>query len=82
MKQTKFYEKKIVPSYLIEFDYALINHMDQHFEKKATIQEKIFLVTVTYRLSLLTDDESLISDIKYELKSFKKLNDEILWIET
>ena len=81
MKQTKFYEKKMVPVYQIEFDYALIIQMDQYFDKKATIQEKTFLETVTYKLSLLEENDTLISDIEYQLKSLKQLNNEILWIE-
>lgn len=81
MKETKFYQKKIVPSYQIEFDYALINQMDHYFDKKATILEKTFLTTVAYKIILLEDDEIIIDDIKHLLINFQKLDDEVLWIE-
>ncbi len=82
IKTVKFYQKKIVPSFRIEFSYPLINQMDHYFEKKATILEKSFLTTVVYKLVLLEDDESIIIDIKHQLTTYQKLNNEILWIET
>ena len=81
MKKTKFYEKKLVPSYQIEFDYSFINQMDQHFDKKATIQDKTFLETVTYQIVLKDDEPSVIDDIKYQLISCKKLEPQIQWTE-
>ncbi len=81
MKTVKFYQKKNVPSFIIEFSYPLINQIDHHFEKKATILEKSFLTTVVYKIILLDEDESIINDIKHQLITYQKLNNEILWIE-
>ncbi len=81
IKEAKFYTKKIVPSYLIEFEYTLINQMDHYFEKKATITEKSFLTTVTYKLILLEDDESILHDITHLLIRHQSLGKETLWIE-
>ncbi len=81
MKEARFYTKKIVPSYLIEFEYALINQMDHYFDKKATITEKSFLTTVTYKLILLEDDESVINEIIHLLIHYEALDKETLWIK-
>ncbi len=81
MKETRFFQRKIVPSYQIEFDYPLINQMDYYFEKKAMIIEKIFLETVSYKIISQETDEGIIDDIKHQLINSQKLDDEILWVE-
>ncbi|MCR3906043.1 MAG: YigZ family protein [Tenericutes bacterium] len=81
LKKAKFYQKKMVPSYEISFDYNLINQMDSYLEKKATVLEKEFLTHVTYKIVSLDDQYDIISDIEYQLLSYKKLNPQILYID-
>ncbi|MBU1141407.1 MAG: YigZ family protein, partial [Firmicutes bacterium] len=59
IKDIKLYVKRIVPAYVVEFDYALINQIDHYFEKKVTILEKSFLTTVTYKIVLLENNHSI-----------------------
>lgn len=81
MKLALLYTKKMVPSYLIEFNYPLINQMDHYFENKAEIHDKSFLSTVIYILTLKESDESWIKDIAHELIRYEKQSDEIRWIK-
>jgi len=81
MKEAKFFQKKLVPSYQITFDYPLINQMDHYLDKKATITEKSFLATVTYRIVLQDNEDSVLEDIKHQLIDYHKLGSEIIWIE-
>ncbi len=81
MKKMKFQEKLIVPSYIIEFDYPLINQMDQYLKDKANIIEKKFQTIVSYELVLLKNDISIITNIQYQLIALHVLEPQILWIE-
>lgn len=81
MKEAKFFQKKLVPSYQITFDYPLINQMDHYLDKKATITEKSFLATVTYKIVLQDNEDSVLEDIKHQLIDYHKLDSEIIWIE-
>jgi uncharacterized YigZ family protein len=81
IKKAKFYEKKMVDSYEITFDYSLINQMDSYLEKKATVLEKEFLTHVTYKIINLDNQFDIISDIEYQLLSYKKLEPQILYID-
>ncbi|MBN2300042.1 MAG: YigZ family protein [Acholeplasmataceae bacterium] len=81
LKRVKLYYKKQVPSYTIEFEYSLINHMDHYFENKANIIDKSFLSTVKYKIVLLDDNPSFIDDISHQLISHQELEREILWIK-
>lgn len=81
IKDVKFYQKKYVHSYELEFDYPLINLIDHYLENKATVLEKNFLTTVTYKIIFNEDDASVIADIKHQLIDLKQLSMETSWIE-
>jgi uncharacterized YigZ family protein len=81
LKQAKLYIQKTVPAYEISFAYNHIGTMDRHFEKKATILEKLFLETVTYRLYLFEDDPSAIHDIRHLCIRIETLNPHVIQID-
>lgn len=81
IKKAKFYEKKMVDSYEITFDYSLINQMDSYLEKKATVLEKEFLTHVTYKIINLDNQFDIIADIEYQLLNYKKLEPQTLYID-
>jgi len=80
IKQAKFYQKKIVPSYEITFGYHLINQMDQYLNEKATIVKKSFLTHVTYQIVLITTDIN-ISEISHQFITMKELPSETIYID-
>jgi uncharacterized YigZ family protein len=81
IKNAQLYIQKTVPSYEISFAYNLIGHMDHFFEKKATMLEKNFLETVTYRFYLHDDDPTFLNDIRHLCIHFCELKPHIIHIE-
>ncbi len=80
MKQATFYQKLYVDTYEITFGYQDIDTIDRFLKEKATIIDKQFTETVTYKLYLNQDTKS-IDDIFYLLKSYQKEEPKLLFIE-
>jgi len=82
LKHSTFYEKRIVPSYELTFDYAFISTLDHVLKEKATIIEKHFLEVVTYIIVLNEDDPQFLDEMLYQLKSIKALPSKTIHIES
>ena len=80
MNCVKYYQKVIVPTYEVTFDYASIDTIDRFLNEKATLLERTFLERVTYRF-YFKDAQYNLNDIDYLLSNRQLLEPKLLYID-